>query len=73
MKKTAEDFLPKKAYFNINEVADYFDISQRSVRTYIDKGSLKAIKVGGNIKIPRESILDFPVEINTWPRIKAVL
>ena len=61
--KRAEDFLPQKPWFRIDEVAVYFGLSRKTIRNYINQGRLRSAKVGGGIKIPRESILAFPVEV----------
>ena len=62
-KTTAEAMLPDKAYFRIDEIAEYWGVTERSVRSYIDNGNLKAVRVGGTIKIPREAVITFPVEV----------
>ena len=49
--------LPKKDLFRIDEVATYFDVTERTVRLWIDHGHLKAVKKAGVIRILRESIL----------------
>ena len=49
--------LPKKALFRIDEVARYFDVSERTVRIWIEHGHLYGEKVVGSIRVSRESIL----------------
>lgn len=49
--------LPKKDLFRIDEVAQYFDVTERTVRLWIDHGHLKAVKKVGVIRILRDSIL----------------
>lgn len=53
----AQSTLSKKDLFRIDEVATYFDVTERTVRLWIDHGHLKAVKKAGVIRILRESIL----------------
>lgn len=53
-----QSMLPKKDLFRIDEVADFFSVTERTVRLWIDHGHLTAIKKGGIIRIPRKSVLD---------------
>jgi len=50
--------LPKKDLFRIDEVADYFSVTERTIRLWIDHGHLIAVKKAGTIRILRKSILD---------------
>lgn len=50
--------LSKKDLFRIDEVAQYFDVTERTVRLWIDHGHLSAVKKAGSIRILRKSILD---------------
>jgi len=61
-KKPVEDefddsFLPKKNSFRVEETARYFDVSERTVRLWIQHGHLASEKVVGTIMITRKSIL----------------
>jgi excisionase family DNA binding protein len=49
-------FKPIKQYFRIDEVADYFSISVRSVYRLIDEGELKRMKIRGCIRVPFREI-----------------
>lgn len=49
--------LPQKDLFRIDEVARYFDNSERTIRLWIDHGHLEAEKVVGSIRVTRTSIL----------------
>ena len=49
--------LPDKANFRISETAEYFSVSESSVRLWIAHGILQAQKIGGCIRVSRESIL----------------
>lgn len=54
--------LPKKSWYRIPEVAYFLDVGDSTIRRWIEHGKLKAAKLGGSVKIPRESIEDFVKE-----------
>jgi len=43
---------PLKQYFRVDEVADYFAISVRTVYRLIDEGELKRTKIRGCLRVP---------------------
>jgi excisionase family DNA binding protein len=43
---------PMKQYFRVDEVADYFSISVRTVYRLIDEGELKRMKIRGCLRVP---------------------
>lgn len=49
--------LPKKDLFRVDEVADYFDVTRRTIELWIQHGHLEAFKKCGIVRVPRESIL----------------
>lgn len=49
--------LPNKSLFRINEVADYFSVTERCIRLWLDHGHLEKEKIVGVVRIPRSSIL----------------
>lgn len=49
--------LPPKKLFRIDEVARYFNVSERTIRLWIEHGHLNHEKIVGTIRIPRESII----------------
>lgn len=52
--------LPEKPFFRIDEVARYFDVSDRTVRMWIDHGHFEIEKLHGTtIRVLRESVLRF--------------
>lgn len=59
--KNDDPRLPDKTYFRIDEVADYFCVSGRTVRRWIEKGHLVCEKVVGCARITRQAILDCPI------------
>jgi excisionase family DNA binding protein len=48
--------LPEKDLLTVDEVAEYFTITTKTVYRWIEKGALISIKVGGIIRIPRNSL-----------------
>lgn len=53
-----DELLPKKSLFTVYEVAQYFSVSERTVRLWVEHGHLKCEKIVGTMRIPRESILE---------------
>ena len=51
--------LPNRDLFRINEVADYFSVSERTIRLWIEHGHFQIEKLRGTIWVPRTSILRF--------------
>jgi excisionase family DNA binding protein len=43
---------PLKQYLRVDEVADYFAISVRTVYRLIDEGDLKRTKIRGCLRVP---------------------
>ena len=52
------EWLPKKAYFRIFEVARYFGVTEQTIRNWIAHGHFPgATQIEGPYRIPREAIL----------------
>ncbi len=51
--------LPQKPLLRVDEVASYFDVTNRTIYLWIDHGLLEAEKYKGVIRISRESIRTF--------------
>ncbi len=49
--------LPKKSLFSIYEVAEYFGVTDRTVRLWIEHGHLTSEKIVGSVRVSRESII----------------
>ncbi|HJZ06322.1 MAG TPA: helix-turn-helix domain-containing protein [Patescibacteria group bacterium] len=49
--------LPKKSLFNVCEVAEYFGVTDRTVRLWIEHGHLTSEKIVGSVRVSRESII----------------
>lgn len=52
-----DPFLPKKPFFRIDEVAQYFDVSESCIRVWLDHKILEKFQVKNVVRISRESIL----------------
>lgn len=52
-----DPLLPKKSLFTIPEVAQYFNVSDRTIRLWIEHGCIVSEKIVGSVRISRESIL----------------
>ena len=50
--------LPNKPLLRINEVAGYFDVTERTVRTWIKKNIVRSIRVGGTRRIYKDSVVE---------------
>jgi len=48
---------------NVKQVAFILRVHPLSIRRYIKEKKLKAIKVGGNIRIPEEALQEFHKEV----------
>jgi excisionase family DNA binding protein len=54
---------PIKQYFRVDEVADYFSISVRTVYRLIDEGELKRTKIRGCLRVPLWEIERYAKEL----------
>ena len=48
--------LPDKPLLRVEEVADYFRVTERTIRLWIEHGHLRAEKIIGTVRISRESV-----------------
>lgn len=53
-----DPLLPQKSLFRIEEVAAYFQVTERCIWLWIEHGHLQAEKIVGSTRIPRNSILE---------------
>jgi excisionase family DNA binding protein len=51
--------LPQKPLLRVDEVATYFDVTEKTIYLWIDHGLLEAEKYKRVIRITRESIVKF--------------
>jgi len=59
--------------FSVKQAAYLLKVHPLTIRRYITKGSLKAIRIAGNIRIREKDLHEFHKEIapNMQPKIKA--
>jgi excisionase family DNA binding protein len=57
--KFIEEDIPDKKFFRIDEVAAYFSVGQMTIRRWIKNGILIHERWGGQIRIPRQAIINF--------------
>ena len=57
-------FLPKKDLFRVDEVMQFFDVSDSCIRNWLAHGILEKAKIGGVVRVTRESILNWYNKIN---------
>ena len=48
---------PNKTYFRVDEIADYFSLSKRTVYRLIESRKLKSVRIGNSLRIPASEIL----------------
>lgn len=53
---------------NVNQAAFIISVHPLTIRRYIREGRLKAIKVGGNIRIKESQLTEFNTEVKPQPR-----
>jgi excisionase family DNA binding protein len=58
--------LPKKTFFKLCEVAQILGVSTKTVRRWIRRGKLHAVKVESSWKVGRKELLDFISERSNW-------
>lgn len=46
-------------FYTINQTAIILKVHQLTIRRYVKEGRLKAVRVGGNIRIPVDDLKDF--------------
>jgi len=48
--------LPAKELLRVDEVEAYFDVTERTIRLWIEHGKLTAEKIVGTVRITQESV-----------------
>jgi excisionase family DNA binding protein len=56
--------LPEKAFLRVDEIAEFYDVSHRTVREWIRVGKLKAVRVARTVRIARVDVLEMAEAIN---------
>ncbi len=54
--------------FNVNQAAYILKVHPLTIRRYIREGKLKAIKVGGNVRIKESQLIDFNKDVAPGPK-----
>ena len=55
---------------NIKQVAFILKVHPLTVRRYIKEGSLKAVRIGGNVRIKESSLAEFNKDFSSTPSKK---
>jgi excisionase family DNA binding protein len=58
--------LPAQPFFKVREVAQILGVSVKTVRRWIKRGKLHAVKTESSWKIGRKELLDFISERSNW-------
>lgn len=53
-----------ESLFSVNQVSLILKVHHLTVRRYIKEGKLKAVKIGGNIRIPQSALDTFTLELS---------
>ena len=57
--------LPYRPLYRISDVAAYYDVSERTVRLWVEHGHLKVVqKPGGQLRITQESLESCGIRFN---------
>ena len=54
---------------NVNQAAFILKVHPLTIRRYIREGRLKAIKIGGNIRIKESGLSEFNTEVKPRPKV----
>ena len=49
----------QEKYWTPKEIADLFSVSEETVRRYVRTKQLRAIRFGGNVRIPDDALREF--------------
>lgn len=59
--------------FNINQAAFILKVHPLTVRRYIKEGRLKAVRIGGNLRIKESQLLEFNKDFTPYTRVNTQL
>lgn len=54
--------------FNVNQTAFILKVHPLTVRRYIQEGRLKAVRVGGNVRVKESQLQEFNIEVKPRPK-----
>lgn len=55
----------KKTYFRVDEVAQYFSISRRTIYRIIENNELPALRIRGSLRIHRDDLKQYELYLKT--------
>lgn len=58
---------------NVNQVAFILKVHPLTVRRYLREGKLKAVRVGGNVRIKESQLIEFNKDFSSTPSQKQVV
>lgn len=58
---------------NVNQVAFILKVHPLTVRRYLREGNLKAVRIGGNVRIKESQLLDFNKDFSSSPSKKQAI
>ncbi|WP_246051367.1 helix-turn-helix domain-containing protein [Balnearium lithotrophicum] len=61
-----EELIPQKPFFSTEEVAEIFGVRPKTVRKWIYSGKVRATKLGTQWRIPRNELIEFAANNNSW-------
>ncbi|HKC14709.1 MAG TPA: helix-turn-helix domain-containing protein [Patescibacteria group bacterium] len=59
--------------FNVNQAAFILKVHPLTIRRYIKEGKLKAIRIGGNVRIKESDLQSFNKEVSPAPAKKSLI
>lgn len=59
------DYCPMDTLLSVKQVAFIFRVHPLTIRRYIKSGKLKAVRVGGNVRIKESDVQSFHADLQT--------
>lgn len=51
--------MTKKEYYSVREISEKYSVNTKTIYAWIRQGKLKAIKLGGVVRVPESAIQEF--------------